>query len=291
MVLKSVHDSQDEIPEAYRELYTEKDGKWELTGIQGVKTTADVARLESALTKERQKTAGFRDKLKLFNGNGDLSVDASIDDWRTRASEQQAELDKIDEYKQAAEGKMDEAAIDSLVSKRVEATLKSKLAPVERELATTKASNEELTKENTSFKAAATRRQIHDAVRDALTAAKIVPSAFDDALALAERHFEVTEDGKVLTREDAGVMVGQEPKGWLEEIQPKREHWWPGSVGGGSRGGGGGGTGGKNPFSHEHWNLTEQGRVLRDHGAEKAKQLAEAAGTTVGGGRPPAPKT
>ena len=42
MALQATHDKLDDIPEAYRDLYTERDGKYELTGIAGIKTAADV---------------------------------------------------------------------------------------------------------------------------------------------------------------------------------------------------------------------------------------------------------
>jgi hypothetical protein len=41
-----------------------------------------------------------------------------------------------------------------------------------------------------------------------------------------------------------------------------------------------------NPWSHENWNLTAQGRYYQEHGAEKANRMAAAAGTTVGGQKP-----
>ena len=43
MPLKVIHDTLEDIPEAYRELYSEKNGKWELTGIVGLVTQADNA--------------------------------------------------------------------------------------------------------------------------------------------------------------------------------------------------------------------------------------------------------
>lgn len=56
--------------------------------------------------------------------------------------------------------------------------------------------------------------------------------------------------------------------------------------GSGADGGHGGqGNGGVNPWSHDGWNLTEQGKVyLLD--SSKAEQMARAAGTHVGGPRP-----
>lgn len=59
--------------------------------------------------------------------------------------------------------------------------------------------------------------------------------------------------------------------------------------GGGAEGSGGRAALGKNPFSHEGWNVTEQGRlVIAD--PQRAQKLAAAAGTSLGGMRPPAPR-
>ena len=48
------------------------------------------------------------------------------------------------------------------------------------------------------------------------------------------------------------------------------------------------GAGGKNPWSKEHWSLTEQGRVINSEGAEAAERLAKMAGSYVGATAPKA---
>ena len=92
-----------------------------------------------------------------------------------------------------------------------------------------------------------------------------------------------------MVKEGLQSSQGLGPKDWLADIQKTRPHWWPESEGGGA-GGNRSGTGSfaNNPFSLEHWNLTEQGKItVSDHA--RAEQLAKAAGTTIGGGKP-APK-
>ena len=50
MALQAVYDTLEEIPEEYyRDLYEEKAGKHELTGVSGFKSQADIDRLQSAL--------------------------------------------------------------------------------------------------------------------------------------------------------------------------------------------------------------------------------------------------
>jgi len=273
--LKASHDTQDEIAEEYRELYTEKGDKWELTGITGIKTQADIDRIQVGLTKERDAHKVTKDKLAVW---GDLDHDDVV-----------VKLDKYPELETAAAGKLDEAAIEEIVTKRVEGTLRSKLSPLERDNKKLKTTNAELTEANAGFVQSNTRRKIHDHVRSALIAAKVIPEAHDDALMLAERLFEITEDEAILTRDKVGTTPGLDGTAWLADIQDKKPHWWPASEGGGARGSRpGGGFQGKNPWSHEGWNMTEQGRIYTDKGKEYADRLAKAAGTTVGGPQPKA---
>jgi hypothetical protein len=273
-VLKHQYENQDDIPESFRELYSERGGKFELTGIDGVKTSADVERLQTALTKERDEHKAARERLKPW---ADLDHDEVI-----------SKLDRIPELEAAAQGKLDDEQIDQIVSRRVEGTIRSKLSPLERQLKKEQDEKTALLEMNQKLVGQDRRRRMQDAMRKQLSEAKALPDAFDDAFMLAEHLFEETDDGQFITREVAGFTPGLDPAGLVAELQEKRRHWWPESVGGGSRGSGGGGgaPGGRNPFSAEHWSLTEQGRILRQHGRERAEQLAKAAGTTVGGGKP-----
>lgn len=271
--LKDTHDSIEEIPEPYRELYTEKGGKWELTGIQGVKTAADVARVQASLVKERDAHKATKDRLSAW---GDMDHDDVL-----------AKLDRLPELEAAAKGKLDDNAIEEIVTRRVEGTLKSKMTPLERELTKLKREREEIAEENQKFRTAEISRKVRDDVRSALVAAKVRPEAHEDALLLAERIMEITEEGQVQTRDGVGVVPGLDPGSWLTEIQDKRPHWWPGSVGGGARGSTEkGGFGGPNPWSAEGWNRTQQAQYIKAHGEEKATRMAQAAGTTMIGTRP-----
>lgn len=266
MTLKAVLDTLDDIPEHFHSLYTERNGKFELTGIEGVRTQADVDRLQAALSKERSEHKATKEKFSAF---------ANLD-----PQEVLAKLDRFPELEEAAKGKLDDAKIEELVSKRI----KSKLSPLEREISELKAQLSEREQLIADFKAKETQRTIFDKVREAATSAKILPEAMEDALLLAERVFEVTEDGRVLTKDNVGVTPGVDPTVWFTDLQSKRPHWWGPSSGGGASGSKTPG-GMQNPFSYEHWNLTEQGKLLTTNRA-RAEQLAKAAGTTIGGPRP-----
>ena len=39
-MLELIYNSAEEIPSGFESLYTEKDGKWHLTGIKGMKTSS-----------------------------------------------------------------------------------------------------------------------------------------------------------------------------------------------------------------------------------------------------------
>lgn len=270
MGLKSVVDTLDEIEEPFRGLYTERNGKFEVTGIEGMKSQADVDRLQTALTKERNDHKGLREKFAPL---------ANFD-----VTEVLGKLDRFGELEEAAKGKLDDAKIDEIVGKRIT----SKLAPIERERDTFRTQLAERDALISDYKAKDIQRTIFDKVRDAATTAKILPEAMEDALMLAERMFEVTEDGRVVTKDNVGVTPGIEASVWFNELQTKRPHWWGPSAGGGASGSKTPG-GQNNPWSNEHWNLTEQGKILTAN-RSRAEQLAKSAGTSIGGPKPAARK-
>lgn len=271
--LKAIHDKLEEIPEAYRELYTEKNGKWELTGIAGVKTEADVNRLQTALNKEREEHKATKEKLSAW---GDLDVD-----------DVHAKLDGLPALEAAAKGKLDDAKIEEIVQQRVEGTINSRVKPLERQILGLTKERDTAVAERDALSTEKRTRLITDDVRKALVDGKVIPEAQEDALILAERIFEVNEAGNVVTKEG-----GMSARDWLADMQPKRAHWWPANNGQGGRAGSGGGSlMADNPWSAGNWNLTKQGEYIRQHGREKAAQAAKAAGSQIGATQPPKAKS
>lgn len=269
MALKAIYDKLEDIPEQFQELYTERDGKFELTGVDGVKTQADVDRVQESLRKERGEHTKTKDKLKLF---GDLDPEKV-----------HTELDEIEELRVRAEandkGGIDEEKLEELVSRRVN----REKAPLERENAKLKTENETLTGQNGELQGTITSGKIATEIRKVAEAAKVVPSAVDDIIAIGKGVFEVSQDGVVVTREGAGVSPGVGVDIYLADMKEKRPHWWPPSQGGGANGSDGGGTAfGENPWSTKHWNLTKQGAVVREQGEDKAKQMATAVNSHLG---------
>lgn len=273
MKLKSVVDSLDGLDDAFHQLYTEKDGKFLLTGVEGIKTQADLDRVTRAHNQEKEAHKKTKEKLAPL---GDLldDIDSTL-----------AKLDEYDTLKAASAGKFDEGKLNELAEQKAAAKIKALMSPLERKLAATEAERDTFKAANGELTARDKRRIIHDAVRSAGVKSKILDTAMDDALMMAERVMDVDESGVVLTKENAGVTPGIDVTTWLTEVQPKRPHWWPASQGGGAKGSGGGGGFSNNPWTAEHWNMTEQGRILTEN-PTRAENMAKSAGTEIGGRKP-----
>ncbi len=268
-ILKAIFDKLDDIPEAFRDLYKEKNGKFEVTEIEGIKTEADVTRLSGALTKERNDHKSLREKFSVF---GDRTPEQIL-----------ADLDRLPELEAAAAGKLDETKINELVEKRIG----TKVGPLQRQVQQLSTGIQERDTIIGDFKGKERTRTIHDAVREAIGKSQgFQPGAVEDALIFAERMLDISEDGKVIAKDNVGVTPGIDPVVWLSEMQNKKSHWWGPSSGGGANGNRGNGMdNSQNPFTHEHWNMTQQGAILKTN-PTRAAQLALSAGTTIGGKRP-----
>lgn len=266
MSLEAIHKTLDDIPEQYRDLYSERNGQFELSGIVGVKTQADIDRLSMSLSKERNDHKDTKTRAQIW---GDLNHD-----------EVMASLDRIPELEAAAkEGGIDEEKMNELVEGRI----KTRIAPIDRENAQLKVDNETLSSKIMEFQTKETTRKVHDNVRSACMDAKVLDTAQEDVLFLSERVFEVREDdGEVVTRDNVGVTPGIRAQDWLTEMQGKKPHWWPASQGSGSNGGNGGHNFSDNPWSSKGWNVTKQGLYAKQHGMDKATSAAKAAGSSIG---------
>lgn len=256
----------ESIPAGVQHLYKELDGKYVLIVASEIKTITDVNNVQEGLRKEREAHKETKRKLALFN---DLDPETV-----------HTKLDRFDELEAAAAGTLDEEKINQLVETRI----KSKTAPLERQLKTATDERDALQSKVGEFEVKDTKRVIHDNIRQAVTTAKIRDTAMGDALLVGENVFMIDESGRVVTKEGVGVTPGVEADVWLTEVKASRPHWWPETKGAGAAGGDGG-AGGNNPFSHANWNMTEQGQLLKSD-PSKAEQMAKAAGTTIGGTKP-----
>lgn len=267
--INTSYDKIDDIAEPFRPLFSEQDGRFVLTGVNGMKTQKDVDSLSEALRKERLDHGMSKTSLKTW---GDLKYDDVI-----------SKLDRFPELELAAAGKLDDNAIKALIEPKVtQAT-----APLQRQITSL---GEEINGWKTRATVAEERlisKDRNDGVRSAAIEFKAHPTAIADIELAASVYFEQTDSGAFVTKSGInGVTPGLSFKEWLRDMQKSRPHWWPASEGGGANGGGGLNMGESNPFSAAGWNLTAQGQVVLTKGQAVAEQLAKAAGTTVGGPKP-----
>lgn len=267
MPLQHKYENKEDIPEQFQELFTEVGGSFLMTEVVGMKTVEDVNNLQESLRKERSDHKTVKTALAKF---GALDPD-----------DIHGQLDRIHELEAAAGGKIDETKMAEML----EARLKTKTAPLERQLSELQTSLSDKDTELVGYQVREKRATIHNSIRKAATASKLRDTAIGDALIIGESIFDVDENGNVITKNNVGVTPGVDATVWLTEVQNIRPHWWPESSGAGARGGKGGISGSNNPFSKEHWNLTQQG-VMVTQDRTKADQMAKSAGTVVGGTKP-----
>ena len=270
MTLKAIYANLDEVPEQFRELYSEKKGadgavRFELTGIEGIKTSADIERLDKALKAERSEHAKTKERLRGF---GDRTPD-QIEELEAQIVELQAQVE--------AGGKPDDAAINKLVEARIPAFTK----PLERKLVELEQLKAQLEAENAALKLTALRRSMTDELRNVVTGEKRVPvrpSAVEDIELYVERLFTI-EDGKFVTKDGVGVTPGMSMREWLTEMQAegRRPHWFEGNTPAGATGGSGGSAHmGDNPFDAKTFNLSKASAIEKED-INKARALARAA--------------
>lgn len=258
------YNSIDEVPENFRSLYSEQDGKAVLSRVVGLKTQDDVNNVQEALRKEREDHKAARGILSKF---GEREVDDIL-----------ADLDRIPALEAAAKGSTN---IDEQIAGR----LQQETAPLKRDLEKVNDENKTLRQQVEQYQLKETQRTITDNVVKYATSSKALPEAVDDIAFIAMSIFETNESGQVVAKNGIpGVTPGISPEVWLTELKRNKPFYWPQSKGAGA-GAGEGGQGGNNPWHKDNWNMTEQGRIVREN-RTKADQLAAQAGTSVGGARP-----
>ena len=268
--LKSVYENQEDIPEGYEELYSEKNGKYEFSGVEGLHTQESIDRLTGSLEAERKDHKETKAKLKVWT---DLGVEAD------KAKE---DLARIPDLEAATKETFDEATFNERVDRRVNDVIASKTTPLETQIRTLTSERDAALDDAERLRNEGRSRMIREEVMRVATAAKIVPEAHEDAGMLGERYLEVREsDGAIVTRDGiSGISPGIPVVDWFQTMLNQRPFWNAPSTGAGATGSGGKGFQGENPWSKENWNLTEQAR-LRVNDPKKARAAAVAAGVDV----------
>ncbi len=274
MAIKAIYDKLEEIPTQFQELFTERGGKYELTGVEGIQTQANVLRLETALQKEREDHKKVKENLNKFSVLG------------STPEELIQKLDLFEEYKLKAEstsGTVDETKIQAIVDSKVA----REKAVFDRQVKSLLDEKSSLTTQLQELSGTITRSKLETALRKAAESAKVNVTAIEDIVIIGERMFEVTNDGKIFTKDGLNsVQAGLSPEIWLSDMKNTRPHWFPTSQGGGANGSGGANGGANNPWTKEGWNMTKQGETIRTLGMEKASQMAKLAGSEIGATSP-----
>jgi hypothetical protein len=274
LTLKREYATEGDVPAEVKALYKEQDGKLVLDAtIEGMRTTEDVNRVQTALQAER--TAHQETKNKLSALPAELNVETL-----------QADLDELAELrasKDAKGGKLSEDQIEDIVNRRIA----RQLGPVERERDQLKSRLTEVEGERDNLRGTIQTGNLHSELRRAAIAAKVADTAIEDVLIFGEREFQFDADGVIAPKDGSKLAAGTTPAEWLEGLREAKPHLFPLSTGSGARGAGGG-AGGKNPWSKEGWNLTEQGKIITEKGEEHAKRLAESVNSYIGATSAPA---
>lgn len=253
-----------EVPEAYRGLYSEQDGRVVLSGVVGLKSQEDINRIEGALQKERNDHRAVKGTLAKL-GDRDINEVLSL-------------LDSIPALEAAAKG------VDN-IDEQLAGRLQQETAPLNRKISEYEANVSSLTEQLTKLQTREVHRDIGDTVGKFALSSKVLPEAVEDVQYMARSIFEKNEQGDIVAKADIpGITPGISPEVWLTELQRSKPFYWPQSNLPAFRKGGQGAPG-SNPWSAASWNMTEQGRIVREN-RSTADQLAAQAGTTVGGRKP-----
>ena len=160
-------------PRDTKALFDEKDGKFVLGGVNGMKTQMDVNNVQEALRKEREDHAAAKNALSPWAPLG-------------KPEEVQAKLDRIPELEAAAAGKLDDNAINGIVEGRIT----QKIAPLERNISTLTEENGTLKQENEGLKTALERRDMSDELRSVATEMKVIATAIPDIEIIAASYLK-----------------------------------------------------------------------------------------------------
>jgi hypothetical protein len=272
--LKATYDNQEDIPSQYVGLFQQKGDKWAIE-IEGIQTEANVARLEHAIKNEREENAKLREEVKAYG--------------RT-PEEVQTILEEMEAFKAtiaSGGGKPNEERVQKLV----DAQVRTKVGPLERQIQKLTKDLLDSTGQVGKLNEQIVTGKIELAIRAAAEKAKVLPSAIPDLVMRGKPAFDVINvDGRevVVTKEGTGYTAGLAPNEWVNELAPTASHYWPANQGAGANGSGANfGITEKNPWTKDHWNLTEKGKIIRKYGEEKAAQIAKQAGSELYATEPP----
>lgn len=298
MALREVYESLDDIEEAFRPLFKEQtvDGKavhvFDTSQFEGGTVIGTAGR-----KKLQDEAGGYRTKLK--------DAKTNLEKYTALGSieELQEKLEKYPELEAAAAAGGSKSA--EVVKQQVETRLNGEKTKWLKEIEPKLKESERNAALVAHYEQQETNRALRDAALKVIgdfKQGKLDPDAIEDALMYAERHLmaETERDEetgllkitRIRTKDGVGVTPDVEPAAWFSELVGKKRHWLQGSEGSGSSG-----DGRRSPiaggdhvhWTHEGWNMTKQGEIVKTKGKPYAESMAKLAGTVLGGPRP-APK-
>lgn len=215
MALKAFYATQDEIPEALREHYVERDGKYVLDA-EGVEDTTGLKR---ALERERKAAQDLAAKYK------------GIDPEKYKAAVEK--LEALEDKQLIDEGKVEELL--KVRTERMRQDYDQRLATV--------------TQEHQSMTTKLSELLIDNGIKDAAIKHKVRQTAVTDALLRGRQVFKLVDGKAVPHRPDGSVWYGKDgttplsAEEWVGGILAQdAPHMFEESKGGGTPPGGGGGT-------------------------------------------------
>jgi hypothetical protein len=279
--LKAVLDTLDGVEESLRGLYTvkEEDGATkfylDLEGVDDHPSITGLKNSRDSLLREKKTT---NDKLKIAETKlATIPDDFDPEKWeqlKAEAEAREADPDNKEVHKQI------EAATNA-----VRQQYETKIDNIKKQ------AGEEANNWKTKYEKErefSQKNLVQSVITKALTEANIKPALMDAATLLLERRIEIIEEEseesgeevrRVLMRPEYG---GEDPAKFIQtwvQTDAGKEFVIPAS-GTGASGGNRHRTTEINPWAKETWNLTEQGRMVRQDRA-KAERLAKAAGRSL----------
>lgn len=222
---------EQEVPEAQRALYEEKDGKFLLGAVE----FEDVTGLKSALQKERDSVKQLKKELQ-------ETADKYKELDPEKAREALAKLAELEDKKL-----LDAGEIDKVVEKRTERLRADHEGQVKR----FQDQQKTLEQQNHQLKAQLANLQIDHAISRVVTTKRdlgINPVAIPDIQRRAREVFNLDEKGQIIPRRaDGSIIYGKDPtqpmsmEEWLPSLRPEAPHYFmeSGGAGGGNDAGGG----------------------------------------------------
>lgn len=274
MPLKAVVENLDGVAAELHALYVERDGKFVLDIDQdSIRVHPNVTALSNALTAQKEdnrkvkaRVAELEAKIKGLPEDFDP---AEVETLRERVAELEAAVEGDPKSK---EKQQKEAA-------RLREMLDQKMASERKKWDTEKA---DLQRQISERDTRIARLLIDNGLDAAMDSANIDPKYRKAVRAMLRDQVKVVDkDGNyaavVETDLDPELPLDRFVADWSQSDDGRA---FVGQPKGGGAGGGQGSNTTKNPWSKDHWNMTEQGKLIREN-PTKARQLAKEAGKQV----------